>query len=70
MINYDLLLTELRDHLSWIQDTVATLEKGERKILRQAGSGETDETRSWVAEQKRRIERLKEIIAAYERDSA
>ena len=70
MKNYDLLLTELREHLSWMQGNLATLEKGERKILRQAGSGETDETPSWMAEQKRRIVRLKDIIAAYERDEA
>ena len=67
MMNYDLLLAELRDHLSWMQDNLATLEKGERKILRQARSGESDETPLWITEQKRRIERLKNIIAAYER---
>lgn len=70
MTNYDLLLTELRDHLSWMQDNLAVLENGERKILRQAKSGETDDTPSWMAEQKRRIGRLKDIIAAYERNGA
>ncbi len=68
MTNYDLLLTDLRDHLSWMQNDLATVEKGERKILRQARSGETDETPFWIAEQKRRIRRLTEIIAAYERE--
>lgn len=66
----DQILAGLREHLGWMQETLALLESGKRKIYRSQLASDADDTPVWIDEQKLRIARLKDLITAYERRSS